>query len=60
VAARSPGAAKALGRQVPGFDQETWDEQRTRALDPDQWLGLNLLGFALMAAREHLTTDTTK
>ncbi|MDQ1646131.1 MAG: hypothetical protein QOJ50_2315 [Cryptosporangiaceae bacterium] len=85
VAARSPGAAKALGRQVPGFDQATWDEHRIRfatgsrvlveasprdriggigltaadprALNPDQWPGLDLPGFALMTARERLTTE---
>lgn len=28
IAAPSPGAAKALGRQVQGFVQDTWDAQR--------------------------------
>jgi len=98
--APNPGAAKALGRQVLGFDEATWLEQRfsivTRAneakfsqnaelgqflkqtgsrvlveaspLDkiwgiglaqdddrtnnPNQWQGLNLLGFALMRVRD--------
>lgn len=97
---RSPGAAKALGRQVRGFDEATWVENRfsivTRANvakfvenhelsrflqqtgsrilveasptdriwgiglaqdnekvnNPNQWSGLNLLGFALMQARD--------
>ncbi|WP_046731837.1 NADAR family protein [Streptomyces humi] len=30
-----------------------------RAADPARWRGSNLLGFALMAARERLTTDDT-
>ncbi|MEU4803842.1 NADAR family protein [Actinosynnema sp. NPDC023587] len=102
VAARTPGEAKALGRQVRGFDAETWaahrldvvvrgnlakfaahDAARTfllgtgdrvlveasptdrvwgiglaaddpRATDPHAWLGLNLLGEALMEVRRRL------
>ncbi|MBO8194027.1 NADAR family protein [Streptomyces oryzae] len=102
LAAPNPGAAKALGRQVRGFDEETWERERfgivvrasvakfgqdaelrefllgtagrvlveaspldrvwgiglaaddERAADPERWRGLNLLGFALMEAREQL------
>jgi ribA/ribD-fused uncharacterized protein len=98
--AESPGAAKALGRQVRGFDETVWLENRfsivtraneakfsqnpelqkflqqtgacvlveaspvdkvwgiglaqddVRASDPNLWLGLNLLGFALMQVRD--------
>lgn len=98
--ASSPGAAKALGRQVRGFDEAVWTEKRfsivvraneakfsqnpellqflkntgsrvlveaspvdkiwgiglaqddERAKDPNAWLGLNLLGFALMQVRD--------
>jgi ribA/ribD-fused uncharacterized protein len=102
VAARSPGEAKKLGRQVRGFREDVWVRHRAalvvegnvakfgqepglggfllgtgsrvlveaspldriwgiglaaddeRAADPEQWRGLNLLGFALMEARERL------
>lgn len=102
LAAPSPGAAKALGRQVRGFDRARWEACRfdlvvagnvakfgqhpelrdyllgtgsrvlveaspvdriwgiglaaidPRAEQPDQWRGLNLLGFALMQARIQL------
>lgn len=30
LAAKSPGAAKALGRAVRGFSQERWDSERFR------------------------------
>lgn len=98
--APNPGAAKALGRQVQGFDEAVWTENRfaivvraneakfsqnpdlhqflkttgsrilveaspvdkiwgiglahddERARDPNAWLGLNLLGFALMQVRD--------
>jgi ribA/ribD-fused uncharacterized protein len=98
--AASPGAAKALGREVRGFDEARWVENRfsivvransakfsqnpelgqflqqtgSRVLveaspvdriwgiglaqdddkvnDPNAWLGLNLLGFALMHVRD--------
>jgi ribA/ribD-fused uncharacterized protein len=94
--------AKALGREVRGFDEQRWAERRfgivvdanmakfgqhpelrefllgtgdrviveasprdrvwgiglaagdDRAQSPDQWLGLNLLGFALMETRDRL------
>lgn len=97
--APNPGAAKALGRQVRGFDEATWLRQRfsivvrgnkakfaqnpelgqflqqtgnrilveaspvdrvwgiglaqddDRVNNPNQWRGLNLLGFALMQVR---------
>jgi ribA/ribD-fused uncharacterized protein len=97
-----PGAAKALGRQVRGFDELRWAEHRVdlvvtgnlakfsqhaglrefllgtgdrviveasardpiwgiglaaddqRATSPEQWPGLNLLGFALMEVRHRL------
>jgi ribA/ribD-fused uncharacterized protein len=97
-----PGAAKALGRQVRGFDDQRWADRRfdlvvtantakfgqhpdlrefllstgrrvlveaspqdriwgigltaddERAGAPDTWLGLNLLGFALMEVRHQL------
>ena len=102
LAARSPGAAKALGRQVRGFDEALWAQRRfdlvvagnmakfgqhpdllafllatgrrvvveasprdriwgiglaaddERAMSPDRWPGLNLLGFALMEVRHRL------
>ncbi len=101
-AAPHPGAAKALGRQVRGFDEQRWADRRVelvlaanmakfgqhadlrefllgtgrrvlvesspqdriwgigltaddeRAASPDRWLGLNLLGFALMEVRHQL------
>jgi ribA/ribD-fused uncharacterized protein len=102
LAAPHPGAAKALGRQVRGFDEQRWAEHRfevvvtgnmakfgqhrqlrdflagtgsrvlaeasprdsiwgiglaaedERAESPEHWLGLNLLGFALMEVRHQL------
>lgn len=102
LAAPHPQQAKALGREVRGFDQAVWESRRydivvagsvakfgahddlrayllgtgdrvlveaspldpvwgigmaagdPGAADPGQWRGLNLLGFALMAAREEL------
>jgi ribA/ribD-fused uncharacterized protein len=102
VAAPHPGAAKALGREVRGFDEQRWAQRRfeivvdanmakfgqhpelrefllatgdrviveasprdrvwgiglaaddERAQSPDQWPGLNLLGFALMETRHRL------
>jgi ribA/ribD-fused uncharacterized protein len=103
LAASSPGAAKALGRQVSGFAESTWVASRMeivvtanlakfgqdpalrsyllgtgsrvlveaspldrvwgigleasdpRAADPSSWLGLNLLGEALMEVRSRLS-----
>jgi len=99
--APSPGHAKALGREVRGFDEATWVRERwdivvagslakfavpelrsylvessdrilveasphdrvwgigvtaddQSASDPTMWRGLNLLGFALMEARDQL------
>jgi len=102
LAAKTPNAAKKLGRKVQGFDNEQWIKHRfdivvsasiekfrqnealgnflaetgdrtlveasptdriwgiglavdhEHARDPNQWKGLNLLGFALMEAREQL------
>jgi ribA/ribD-fused uncharacterized protein len=107
LATSTPGAVKALGRQVPGFDEATWDAHRfglvtdgnvakfgqhpelrdyllrtgdrvlveaspvdriwgigltaadPRASDPSHWRGRNLLGFALMRAREILAGTTS-
>jgi ribA/ribD-fused uncharacterized protein len=100
--AKSPAQAKAIGREVSGFDDETWTQHRweivvagsvakfgsdpalrdyllgtgrrvlaeaspvdrvwgiglaadsDNAEKPQQWRGLNLLGFALMEARQRL------
>ena len=97
-----PGAAKALGREVRGFDEQRWAQRRfdlvvagnlakfgqhqdllgfllgtgsrvlveaspqdavwgiglaaddDRAASPENWRGLNLLGFALMEVRHQL------
>jgi len=102
LTAKSPGEAKALGRQVQNFDEVLWLEKRfeiviagclhnfgqhqelkefllntkdmvlveaspvdriwgiglaaddDRAENPKHWNGLNLLGFALMEARDRL------
>lgn len=102
IAARTPGEAKKLGRQIDNFDEAAWLQARfdlvTRgntakfsqnpalgvyllgtgqqvlveaspvdaiwgiglaatdaaAQDPRTWQGLNLLGYALMAARDEL------
>ncbi|XVQ12700.1 NADAR family protein [Spirillospora sp. CA-255316] len=104
LATTDPGRAKALGRRVANFDEDTWvrerygivvrgnvakfgahprlrdflfsttgkvlveaspldtiwgigfDEHRPEAQRPSEWRGLNLLGFALMDAREALTS----
>ncbi|WP_436777761.1 NADAR family protein [Yinghuangia sp. YIM S09857] len=106
IAANHPKAAKAVGRQVRGFDEATWVADRfelvvagnvakfgqdpdlrayllgtnTRILveasprdriwgiglaatepyadDPDNWQGLNLLGFALMETRARLRAES--
>lgn len=107
LAAPHPRAAKVLGRQVTGFDEQVWQEHRysivvegnlakfsqhpelcgyllgtsgrvlveasptdriwgiglaasdQHAADPCRWLGLNLLGFALMQAREQLANGAS-
>jgi hypothetical protein len=106
LATTDPHQAKALGRQIRGYDEQTWRKSRfdvvetgsvakfgqnddlrsyllntgervlveasphdriwgiglsaedERARFPHQWRGLNLLGFALMKARERLREDT--
>lgn len=108
LAAPHPGAAKALGRRVRGFDEQRWAEQRfdvvvagnmakfgqhqdlrdflvgtggrvlveaspldriwgiglaaddDRAVSPECWLGLNLLGFALMEVRHQLRAQQAR
>jgi ribA/ribD-fused uncharacterized protein len=108
LAAPSPGAAKALSREVRGFDQHRWAERRfevvvtgnmakfgqhrqlhdflvgtgsqvlveasphdniwgiglaaedERAESPEDWLGLNLLGFALMEVRQRLSANRAR
>jgi ribA/ribD-fused uncharacterized protein len=105
VAAPHPGVAKALGRQVRGFSEQQWAEDRfavvvagnlakfdqhpqlrdflvgtggrvlveasprdrvwgiglaasdERVGSPERWLGLNLLGFALMEVRRQLSAS---
>lgn len=100
--AENPGAAKAIGREVRGFDQRVWEQHRFKIVvegnlakfkahealknfllgtgdqvlveaspvdqiwgigldehhpdrfNPNNWKGENLLGFALMEARERL------
>jgi len=102
--ADKPGQAKAFGRKVKGFDQETWMQSAAaivvkgnvekfsqhpplkqhlmntgykilveaspvdfiwgiglakdhkNIMNPEQWRGLNLLGFALMEARDLINT----
>ena len=105
LAAKTPGAAKALGRKIAGFSDDVWLEHRFAivcqanlakfdqnaslreylirtggqilveasptdriwgigmaksdpgANDPNQWQGLNLLGFALMEVRRANTNS---
>ena len=102
IQAKTPGAVKALGREVKNFDNQRWEEERfdivvkgnfhkfsqnadlrdfllntndrilveaspvddiwgiglaadnERAQNPENWQGLNLLGFALMEVRDIL------
>ncbi len=59
--ARHPREAKALGREVRGFDQAGWEAERYGIVlagtvakfgqHSERWRGLNLLGFALGEAR---------
>jgi ribA/ribD-fused uncharacterized protein len=106
VAAGHPQEAKALGRMIAGFDEDTWTAERLaivtagnvakfrqnpellafllgtrervlveaspldriwgiglarddeRAGSPERWRGLNLLGFALMRARDLLRDES--
>ncbi len=105
IIAKSPAEAKALGRQVRNFDEQTWNNKRfdivvrgnlekftqqkdlkefllntkervlveaspvdriwgmgltadsEKAENPKQWNGLNLLGFALMEARDIIRNE---
>jgi predicted NAD-dependent protein-ADP-ribosyltransferase YbiA (DUF1768 family) len=60
MAAAHPGQAKALGRQVRGFDEQRWAglaADAPHATSPRHWSGLNLLGFALMEVRQQLSTS---
>lgn len=105
IIAKSPAEAKALGRQVRNFDDQTWNNKRfdivvrgslekftqqkdlkefllntkervlveaspvdriwgmgltadsEKAENPKQWNGLNLLGFALMEARDVIRNE---
>ncbi|MCF6141079.1 NADAR family protein [Flavobacterium sp. K77] len=105
IIAKSPAEAKALGRQVRNFDEQTWNNKRLdivvrgslekftqqkdlkefllntkervlveaspvdriwgmgltadseKAENPKQWNGLNLLGFALMEARDIIRNE---
>ncbi len=102
IASKTPGAVKALGREVKGFDQKIWEQHRFNIVktgnkhkfsqnpnllsyllatkdrilveaspfdniwgiglrdtfrqieNPTTWVGLNLLGFALMEVRDLL------
>ncbi len=104
LSAKNPGEAKAIGREVQGFDEEVWTSNRYKivvdasvakfgskpelkeflvntgnrvlveaspvdkiwgiglasdnkaAENPNLWKGLNLLGFALMEARDILSS----
>lgn len=37
LAAHNPRACKALGRQVPNFDPQVWDNQRERIVEEGNW-----------------------
>jgi predicted NAD-dependent protein-ADP-ribosyltransferase YbiA (DUF1768 family) len=72
LSAPHPHRAKALGRQVHGFDQKGIEASPTdriwgiglaandeRAVDPAAWRGLNLLGFAPDAHPRHTSRPET-
>lgn len=60
LAARTSAEAKNLGWLVRGFDERAWAQRRFELVVEGNvakfghWRGLNLLGFALMEARERL------
>ena len=54
---------KELGRLVSGYDDRIWgiglSMTDPKRLEPAQWKGQNLLGYALMMARERIRKTST-